>query len=351
MSKLRNLEEVSIPLAPGLNVLFGLNGAGKTSVLESIHFLSQARSFKARNPRQLIALGEDAFVVRGEVVSGDRLLRVGISRGREVTAARINGNKVPRLSELAEVLPAQVIHPDTFSLLVGARSERRAFLDWGAFYHCGEFRRQWAVFQKALRQRNAAIKSRLAVTMVNCWDEQLAMSGEAIATYREDYLSKVVGKVPELIERFSDSTKLSVSYQQGWPSGKRLVEHLGDNIEADIARGYTSGGPQRGGFEVRYNGHPISEVGSRGQVKLATVVFKLAQLQLFQEQGGRECILLLDDLDSELDNENLKRFLSVVVSLRIQTLLTTVDRRRILDCVGDQVRLFHVEHGCVEQVV
>ncbi len=353
VNQLRNLQKVDVTLSPTLNVFYGRNGAGKTSVLEAVHFLSQARSFKARNPRQLISHDADGFIVTGEVNRAGSIVRVGVARKKGATEARINAKKVARPSALAECLPVQLIHPGSFSLLVGPRSEKRAYLDWGAFYREPGFRDQWSVFQKALKQRNSAIRSKMASDLICCWDRQLAKAGETISLFRQQYIDKVVEEVPALMAMFASDTRLSVHYAQGWPSGKPLADHLRDTLQADIARGFTAAGPQRGGFDVRFNGHPIGEVGSRGQVKLATIVFKLAQLRVFLDsvQGEGQCLLLLDDLDSELDSGSLARFLEVVSSLGVQTLLTTLNPDRIQGSVSGDLALFHVEHGVVKQVL
>ncbi len=351
ISQLRNIETAELSFSNGFNVLHGENGAGKTSVLEAIHFLSQARSFKARNAVQLINHRATELMTVGRLREDVGIWRVGISRSREGVKIRIDGEDVSGPAAVAARLPVVAIHPDSFSLLVGSRAETRAYLDWGVFYTEPSCRDHWRDYARALKQRNAAIRGGKTGALVRCWDRSLAEKGEAIADARERYLQRVEEVLPRVLGQFGKSLSLTVNYSRGWTKELGLLEQLERNYDSDLARGFTQSGPQRGGFSVRVDGHPLGEVASRGQVKLATIAFKLAQLMVFQETVGKRCILLLDDLDAELDRNNFERFLEVIETLGVQTFMTTLHPEKFTERPAAELRLFHVEHGQVRQVV
>jgi DNA replication and repair protein RecF len=351
INRFRNLCQVDLSLRPGVNVLYGANGAGKTSVLEAIYFLSHSRSFKTRNARHLIKNDEQKFRITGMISEKGYQRRIGVEKSHDGYLGKINGIKVRRPSEMADILPTLVIHPETFSLLTGDPGEKRAFLDWGIFYAEGDFRRHWQNYQQALKQRNAALRTSRQRTLITCWDTVLADSGEAISLLREKYLNSLVEKLPGLLRTFSEDIDLELRYRRGWPSGVSLLDQLQGSLESDLTRGFTQSGPQRGGFKTYFNGYETTRVASRGQLKLVTIILKLAQAQVFLDGNERSCLLLLDDLDAELDRKNFERFLAIVEELGLQTVWTTLDKDKFSRTGDTSACLFHVEHGSIQQML
>ena len=133
---IRNLQPVTLNPSPRVNILYGDNGSGKTSLLEAIHLLGMARSFRSTRLTPVISHDQSNCTVFGlvEMVNGQSSA-LGISRDRNGEARiRINGQSVRSATELAEALPLQLINPDSFRLLEGAPKLRRQFLDWGVFH-------------------------------------------------------------------------------------------------------------------------------------------------------------------------------------------------------------------------
>ena len=353
IERFRNLCKASLSLSPRFNLIHGDNGAGKTSVLEAIHVLSQLRSFTTRNLSQLIQHGEQDFVLRAALVEEtDEASRAGslaLRRHGDATELKVDGNGSARPSDAADRLPVLAIHPGSFSLLVGPRSERRSFLDWGVFYRQPSLRPHWRQYRQALRQRNSAIRGGMTRQAISCWDPVLATAGEAIAEARSQYLDALVSVVDELAAGYRDSPQLALRFSRGWPRDLSLGDALRESLDSDRARGFTYPGAHRGGFSVLFNGHPISASASRGQLKLATILLKLAQLQLLRG-SGRQCVLLLDDIDAEIDAATLAFVLEVIDRLSVQTLVTTLHLDRFGGWAGGEVSMFHVEQGKIAEV-
>ncbi len=275
---------------------------------------------------------------------------LALRRHRDATELKINGKASTRPSEAADRLPVLAIHPGSFSLLVGPCSERRSFLDWGVFYQLASIRPHWRRYRQALRQRNSAIRGGMTRQVIGSWDSLLATAGEAIAAARADYLDALMSGVNELAGRYPGSPPLlEMRFNRGWSRDLRLVDALRQSLDSDRARGFTYPGPHRGGFSVMFNGYPIASSASRGQLKLATILLKLAQLQLLRD-AGRECVLLLDDIDAEIDASTLDFVLDVIGGLSVQTLVTTLHPDRFGRLAGDDLRMFHVEQGKIAEV-
>ena len=133
ISNIRNISSATLKPSPAVNVFYGLNGSGKTSVLEAIHILGLARSFRSIRIKPVINRESDACTVFGRLAVNNGLLPVGVSRNLrdESLQIRVSGENLRSTSELARLLPLQVINPDTFRLLEGSPKLRRNFIDWG----------------------------------------------------------------------------------------------------------------------------------------------------------------------------------------------------------------------------
>jgi DNA replication and repair protein RecF len=188
IGRIRNLSSVRLEGLKRVNLFFGRNGSGKTSLLESIHLLGMARSFRGSGPGSLITHGEPECTVFGVVtMPGSTYGRpIGVQRRRSGDVQiRIGGRAVRTVAELAEQLPLLVINSDSFDLLTGSPAARRQFLDWGVFHVEHRFFQQWQRFQRCMKQRNNLLRhGKMAGQQLAVWTRDLAVSGNAIHDYR-----------------------------------------------------------------------------------------------------------------------------------------------------------------------
>ncbi len=343
IDNLRNLSHVDLLLDPRFNILVGPNGSGKTSTLEAIYFLSHARSFRGKNSRLLIKEGHQQFRVVGSGEQQNRSLQIGVEKSTRDFRAKINGESIRQASELSSVLPCIVIYPETFSLLVGDPAKRRAFLDWGLFYQYENFSKIWAKYQRALKQRNAAIKQGAAKRHIALWNKEIAEAGQSISERREGYLKEL----SKQLEAMPTPFKITIKFKKGWDSHKDLLSQLEMQIERDLRLGYTYSGPHRDDFSLISNDKNLAGFASRGQLKLVTFLLKLAQLSLFKNYSNKDLILLVDDIASELDSNNLNYVLNEVRKLGVQTILTGLEG----DLPDEDLTVFHVEQGSIVKVL
>ena len=349
VDNVRCLEHVELTLHPQRNLIWGGNGSGKTSLLESLFLLGRGRSFRTRNSERLIRHGQSQLVVFGRtapevlgVQVQPRALGVQVSRS-DGTRARISGSAAESLTELSQAFPVQVIDPGIHQLVEEGGYRRRRWLDWAVFHvEPSLFVEHWARYTRTLKQRNAALKTQPAQAQV--WDGELARLGELIATARGRLLERLQPHWRSVVGSLS-GLDVELHYARGWSQEVPLAEALKEGFARDRTRGLTHAGPHRGDVVVKLRGRPARDVLSRGQQKLVAIAMTLAELYLIQEAGHAATTLLLDDPAAELDAEHLGRFIERVRELPCQLVLTSL--RSDFAAFGAPDRVFHVEQGRV----
>ena len=346
----RCVARAELELDSRCNLISGANASGKTSLLEAIFVLGRGRSFRTARTEILIRNGAEAFTLAGKVAGAGRVRPLGMRVGREGIEARVSGRPVNGLAELATVLPAQAIDPEVHRLVEGGPQERRRFVDWGVFHVEPSFVDHWRRYQRALRQRNAALRSRQPASVVRVWDPELIEAGQLVADYRRRYMEQLVPHVANVGARLLDEP-VEIALNQGWSDERSLEEATKLSWVRDSERGLTHSGPHRADVTVRFGGAAARDRVSRGQQKLAAASLLLGQLRCDAEQGSDVAALLVDDPAAELDSSNLERLLTEVVSLPAQLFVTALDPRNAPLQYLPAGRRFHVEHGSVTRLL
>ncbi|SHE71964.1 DNA replication and repair protein RecF [Modicisalibacter ilicicola DSM 19980] len=349
---LRNLQQLNVHPGPGVNLVIGDNGSGKTSLLEGIHILGMGRSFRTQQLKNAIQHEADALTLHGRV-AGDPPLALGVRRQRSTSELlmRRSGEQVSRVAQLAESLPLQLINPDAFSLLEGAPSARREFLDWGVFHVKHEFFDTWRLARKALKHRNALLRhGRMDAQMLGAWERELALWGDRLDALREAYMASFMPVFEETLHELLPLPGLSLRYFRGWDHKRRYEDVLRESRDSDHLMGFTQQGPQRADLRIRVERRPAKEVLSRGQQKLVVSAMKLAQGRLLESSTGRTCIYLIDDLPAELDVRHRQIFCEWLEWMKCQVFITSVERESLLGLwqPATPLAMFHVKHGRLE---
>jgi DNA replication and repair protein RecF len=319
----RCLHSVNLSLDPQFTLISGPNASGKTSLLEAIYVLGRGRSFRTRRLEHLIRHGADRFVVFGEVETSHRRVPMGVEGSLSGVRARIDGDRPTSLAELALLLPVQIIDPEVHHLIDEGPSRRRRFLDWGVFHVEPEFVSHWQRYQQALKQRNAALKSRQPQAVVGAWDGELVRAGEALSAARARYV-EALAPLAITMARSLLGMDLGLVYRAGWSKEQTLAEALQHSLIHDQEAAGTQIGPHRAELSIRLDGMAVKDRISRGQQKLLAAALLIAQLQLFPEGTSVQPTLLLDDPAAELDDERLAGLIGAVAAQRVQLLVTTL---------------------------
>lgn len=351
IERLRALDAVELTPSAGLNVLYGDNGAGKTSILEAIHLLAYGRSFRSGARDTLIQRGETELCVFAQLrhEHNDALLHLGLSRQQKVWNGRINGESVSALRSLFQALPAVCFEPGSHALISGASEHRRKLIDWALFHVEPGFWSPWRRYQRALKQRNALLKQQGAAIDFEVWEEELALHGACLHRLREHWLEGFTRELETLAARLLPTLGApKLRYQPGWNQGgdiEVLRRALHASRGRDMLMGHTTQGPHRADWSLTFEQAPMREMLSRGQEKLVALCCLMAQAHSFARARNEWPILLLDDLPSELDGEHLTRTLEWLAQTPLQAFITGVSR---VEWHGSPVRpvgVFHVEQG------
>lgn len=343
---IRNLASTRLSLSTGVNVFYGDNGAGKTSVLEAMHLLAMARSFKLSRTRTVVSHEQDEVLVTGDLEPDGHL---GVRRTQKgQVQIRLNGESMSSLAQLVYRLPVQLIHSDSFALLEGSPGDRRQFLDWGVFHQTTAFHEDWQRLQKSLKNRNSLLRSgRIERSQLDVWEREYVEAAKRIDGYRKQYLEGFVPRFHEVLSQLVDLPELKIHYFRGWDRQRALNEVLDQQRDRDIKLGYTQSGPQRADMRIKVNKINAADELSRGQQKLVVCALKIAQSLYLQQQQNQPTVFLIDDLPAELDHHHIQRLGALMETLQSQVLMTCVDPAPLKTFWKhpDQVRMFHVEHG------
>ena len=346
----RCIESADLEFDSRCNLVSGANASGKTSLLEAIFFLGRGRSFRTPRNETLIRTGAHELLLAGRLDSGAGVRPVGVRYSRDGFEAKASGSRVGSLAELATILPVQAIDPEVHRLVEEGPQERRRYLDWGVFHVEPSFIGHWRRYQRALKQRNAALRAEQSESLVRVWDAELVESGEQVATLRQAYAEKLAPHVARVGERLLGAP-VEIILHRGWAADRTLADSLANAWPRDRARGVTHSGPHRADLAVRFEGCLARDRVSRGQQKLAASSLLLGQLRCDAELGSEIALLLVDDPAAELDENHLRGLLQEVGDVSAQLVLTALDPANPALASLPSGHRFHVEHGRVTRLL
>lgn len=352
VSNFRNLISVKLELVPrGINLFYGQNGSGKTSLLEAIYYLSTGRSFRSTKIDRIINNSSEKLSVFAHVLTANnQKIPLGIERELDGSIKiRIAGKDINSVSELAALTPILLINSYCFQLLDGGPVFRRKYLDWGLFYFSNDFIRVWKLFERALKQRNAALRNHLPEKELEIWSKELVENAILMDQFRQEYVQQLLPLLTKIVNELLVLPNLELGYQCGWNESIPYHQALANSIDKDRHLGYTQIGPQRADLQITINGVPAKDILSRGQQKLFVCAMILAQGALLNCCSNQRPIYLIDDLPSELDAFSRSKIMAVLTEQEAQVFISAVERDVLQDFLIQPMKLFHVEHGEINE--
>ncbi len=352
IERLRCIDSLDLELPPGWSAFIGPNGSGKTSLLEAVYLLSHGRSFRGGTRDALSTIGSRGFSVFGRFEPADgRERRLGLARLSNRLEARVDGEGAA-LGSLVEACAVVCFEPGSHELVDGGSESRRRQLDWGVFHVEQGFLREWRRYQRALRQRNAALRDGAGSDSLEPWEREMAESGEHLDSHRRAYIERLRGSLAATLAAFvPELGDTSLTFERGWREEQDLAEALAEARLRDRDRGHTTRGPHRADWAIGFEHAPRREHLSRGQAKLCALAFMLAQASLHAEVRGDWPVLCFDDLASELDDEHQRRVVELARMSNAQVLLTGTALPAVLSGSRDGLGVFHVEQGRVRALL
>ena len=350
----RNLAQQRLQFSSRVNLIWGRNGSGKSSLLEAIHYLSSGRSFRTHKHESVVTQGQGGLTVFGRVErEGQSSHQLGVSRDlvQKQTVLKLDGVRVRSMARLARELPVSVIEPGTFDILAGGPGKRRQFLDWLVFHVNQDYGALWQQYQKGLSQRNHLLRNgTLEGRYRLVWNQELERLAVQVTEAREGLFRQFEEALRSLLAEVKVpwSDTLAFQFYPGWDRKRSLSEVLEDHQHQERKAGYTQYGPHRADIRVRVHGKPVAEVLSRGQQKTLVVLLKLAQMACFSNERRLSGIFLLDDINAELDDHHQRLLVERLLAMGCPVFVTSIeppDPRVLWESVMDELKMFHVEQG------
>lgn len=327
---LRNLAPVTFRPSPTFNVVHGLNGHGKTSLLEAIYVATTTRSFRTARLRELVAHGASSFSIQA-TFSEHRAGLPALQRAQSAVFAagklhaRIDGQRPTSLADYAVKSPVVVFHPDELALSTGPAALRRRLLDRVALYRAPSFAAMLSRYAQALKARQELLRRGGSEDELHAYERLMADAGAEITQARERAFLAIEPCVLEAFRRIAaPELALALRYRgAGAADPSRALDELASRRERDRRAVTASFGPHKDELELRLEDKLAREVASQGQHRALTLSLKAAESVAVREITGLEPIQLLDDVSSELDAERTAALLSFLTETRGQVFVTT----------------------------
>ena len=340
----RNLSELVIEPGPGLNVICGPNGSGKTALLESIHILGRCRSFRTPGINRVIRYQQRELQISACLrLSDSSRVVTGVERSRAALNIRYNNRTINKVSEQAAQIPVITFTPESHRLVSDSPVYRRRWLDWAMFHVKPDYIQTWRDYHKALKNRNSLLRQK-RIDGLGSWERAMWCAAKTMTAQRGAFINDLA-EAMEATARQLQIPATTLEYDCGWPAGVALDSYLAEQRRADMERGATRHGLHRSDVTICQDGREIGHFYSRGQIKLCVAALSLAMDCVFRKMTARPPIILVDDLQAELDHSGQQRIMQALTGQQGQVFVTTTGNISSADQSG--VKMFHVEHGSI----
>ena len=316
ISNFKNIGEMEILFSPKINFITGVNGSGKTNLLDVVYYLSMTKSYFSNSDLYSVKHGETFFSVTGEYGEGDRITVNMTKEGEKVV--KKNMKSYSRLSDHIGSIPIVMISPYDTTLINESGEERRKFINSILSQIDREYLRRVQNYNSLLAQRNRLLKSTDAMVrnsdLLDVFSEKLSVNASYIYNKRRLFVEELLPFVSKYYNMVSGAKEeIGIQYRSDIEHGE-LSLLLKKSIDRDLSLKYTSVGIHRDDLIFTMGGYPIKSYGSQGQQKSFLVSLKLAQFEMMKGMSGKKPILLLDDVFDKLDIHRVESLLDIVSS-------------------------------------
>ena len=347
----KNIAEQHIALSNGINCLVGDNGAGKTNILDAVHFLSLARSMHTLTDAQNIRHGQEAFLLEGHFTRDDNRPEqvVCAYTRRSGKVLKYNGKEYDKLSDHVGRIPIVVVSPADSALISDSAEERRRYLNRFISQIDRRYMNALIRYNAALQERNKLLKASPSEEMLLIYDAMLEASASIIYESRTKLIERLRPLVEEYYAQLAEKREvIGIEYRSELQTTP-LSELLLASRQRDFVNEHTCVGIHRDDMLLTIGGYPLRKFGSEGQQKSFLIALKLAEYSLLAEHTQEKPILLLDDLFDKLDMRRVAQLLRLVAGdIFGQILITDCNKHRLETTLQDadaEYKLFTISDG------
>ena len=348
----KNHSEQTFQFSPQINCFVGNNGAGKTNVLDALHYLSVGKSFLGNTDLNNIRTDEDSFTVEGTVHDGEKENIIKVQMPREAKKIiKKNDKTYDRMADHVGFLPSVIISPYDSNLISDSGESRRRFLDAMISQTDSDYLFNLIQYQKTVQQRNALLKSfaknrYFDMDSLEIYDDPLVKFGTAIFEKRRGFTDSILPLIQSYYEIISKGNEIvTVDYESDL-RGNDFKSLLNTNREKDRILTYTSRGIHKDDLIFSMNGGSLKKQGSQGQQKSFLIALKLSQMNRIKELTGKTPILLLDDIFDKLDDTRVSQLIELVNREHFgQIFITDTHKERtesVVKKINEESRIFEI---------
>lgn len=352
LTNYKNFESLKFSFETKIICFVGLNGVGKTNILDSIYHLSYTKSYFNPIPSQNIKHGESFFFISGKYIIDDKEENIIISlkRGDKKRIKR-NNKLYKKFSNHIGHIPLVIISPDDRNLIIEGSETRRKFIDGIISQTDKEYLNNLIDYNKTLKQRNALLKmfydnSENIIKTIDIFDKQLSSDAQKIYEKRIKFLSEFIPIFKTRYKELSnDKENVEIKHKSDISANQNLYKLLKKNLEKDLRFQYTTTGIHKDDLNLNLDNFPIKKYGSQGQQKTFLIALKLAQFDYLSKLDSNP-ILLLDDIFDKLDDTRVKQIISLVNEEKFnQIFISDTNKKRsenIIKKVNKSYKIFEI---------
>ena len=350
----RNYETLNISFGD-LNIIYGLNGSGKTNIIEAIYTLALTKSFRINNDKVMIKKGKIKAKIKGNVLKNGDENTFGVEISNDGKVVTINGEKQDKVSDYVSRINVILFNPSDTRLIDESPMIRRKMLNIEISQIYKEYLVILTNYQRILKQRNFYLRGMYVNgsytnTYLDILTKKLIEYGSIICKYREKFVDNINKYIASNYEKIFGSGTLKIRYVSTFKNKSEddLIKRFKDNYQKELSVGKTLEGIHHDDIMFILDNNNLKEWGSEGQRKNAIISFKLAEINVINEIKGYYPILILDDLFSELDKEKITNLLGML-DRNVQTFITTTDLKNISKKVIKDAKKIKVCDGAIEE--
>ena len=318
LTNYKNFESLKFSFDTKIICFVGLNGVGKTNILDSIYHLSYTKSYFNPIPSQNIKHGETFFFISGRYMIHDKEenILVSLKKGDKKIIKR-NNKLYKKFSDHIGKIPLVLISPDDRNLIIEGSETRRKFIDGIISQTDKEYLNNLIDYNKTLKQRNALLKmfydnSESIRKTIDIYDRQLSSDAQKIYEKRREFLKEFIPIFKSRYKELSnDKENVEIKHSSDISPDQNLYKLLKNSLEKDLRFQYTTKGIHKDDLNLNLDNFPIKKYGSQGQQKTFLIAMKLAQFDYLSKLDSKP-ILLLDDIFDKLDDSRVKQIINLV---------------------------------------
>jgi len=351
LKNFRNYIDEEICLSDNVTLIYGENAQGKTNIIEALYLFSTGKSHRTNNNNELIRHGESFFDISLEFEDNNyrQSMNIIYEKGNKKRLF-INEVKKERMSDVLGVIPSVLFSPESLSCIKGSPGERRRTIDIVLCQISKKYLYNLQKYNKIVKNKNVLLKEKQLNPQLDIWNESQAKTGTAIIEERRELLFNIEKRMKRIMHGISEGKEdVSIRYrtysERDGKDYESLLELLNEKKEKEMEQGVCLYGPHRDEIEIFLNNRNSRYYCSQGQQRSLALAMNIAVMEEIEEKTGKEPVLLLDDVMSELD-EKRRKFLYELIRNK-QAVITSTERAHLNMPIDNNILYIQVKDGKV----